>query len=50
MEVILCRQRAEAIQNHEDKHLRRIGQDERRHTNYKRSKLGGGQAYNRSSD
>jgi hypothetical protein len=40
----LCRQ-AEVIQN-----VRNIGQGEPRHRKYKSLKLGGGQAYDRSSD
>jgi hypothetical protein len=44
----LCRQQAEVIQNHEN--VRNIGQGEPRHKKYKRLKLGGGQAYDRSSD
>jgi hypothetical protein len=43
-------QQAEVIQNHEDEHVRGIGQDETRHRKYKMLKLGGGQAYDRSSD
>jgi hypothetical protein len=43
----LCRQRAEVIQNHENEHVRGIGQGEATH---RRLKLGGGQAYGRSSD
>jgi hypothetical protein len=46
----LCRQQAEVIQNHENEHVRGIGQGEARHRNYKRLKLRGGQAYDRSSD
>jgi hypothetical protein len=46
----LCGQQAEVIQNHENEHVRVIGQDEGRHRKYKRLKLGGGQAYDRSSD
>jgi hypothetical protein len=38
------------IQNHENEHVRGIRQGEARHTKYKRNKLGGGQAYNRSTD
>jgi hypothetical protein len=45
----LCRQRAEVIQNHGND-VRSIGQGEARHRKYKRIKLGGGQAYDRSSD
>jgi hypothetical protein len=43
----LCRKQAEVIRTH---HVRGIGQSEARHTKYKRLKLGGGQAYDRSSD
>jgi hypothetical protein len=46
----LCRQQAEVIQNHENEHVRSIGQGRTRHGKYKRLKLCGGQAYNRSSD
>jgi hypothetical protein len=46
----LCRQQAEAIQNHENEHVFGIGQGEARDSKYKRLKLGGGQAYDRSSD
>jgi hypothetical protein len=44
------RQKAEVIQNYENKHVHSIGQDEARHRKYKRLKLGGGQAYDLSSD
>jgi hypothetical protein len=46
----LCRQQTEVIQNHENEHVRGIGQGEARHRKYKRLKLSGGQAYDRSSD
>jgi hypothetical protein len=46
----LYRQQAEVIQNHENDYVRGIGQGEARHRKYKRLKLGGGQAYNRSRD
>jgi hypothetical protein len=46
----LCRQQAEVIQNHENEHIRSIGQGKARHRKYKRLKLGGCQAYDRSSD
>jgi hypothetical protein len=46
----LCRQQAEVIQNDENANVRNIGQGESRHRKYKRLKLGGGQAYDRSSD
>jgi hypothetical protein len=44
----LCRQQTVVIQNHENEHFRRIGQGEAR--KFKRLKLGGGQAYDCSSD
>jgi hypothetical protein len=46
----LCRQQAEVIQNHDSENVRSIGQGKARHRKYKRLKLGGGQAYDRSSD
>jgi hypothetical protein len=46
----LCRQQAEVIQNHENENVRTMGQGEARHRKYKRLKLGGGQAYDHSSD
>jgi hypothetical protein len=46
----LSRQQAKAIQNHENVNVRNIGQGEARHRKYKRLKLGGGQAYDRSND
>jgi hypothetical protein len=46
----LCRQQAEGIQNHENEHVRSIGQGEARRRKYKRLKRGGGQAYDRSSN
>jgi hypothetical protein len=46
----LARQQAEVIQNHKNANVRNIGQGEARHKKYKRLKLGGGQAYDRSSD
>jgi hypothetical protein len=46
----LCRQQADVIQNHENEHIRSVGQGDARHRKYKRFKLGGGQAYDRSSD
>jgi hypothetical protein len=46
----LWRQQAEVIQNHENEHVRSIGQGEVRHRKYKRLKLGGSQAYDRWSD
>jgi hypothetical protein len=48
----LYRQQAEVIQNHENGHVLSIGQGEGRHRkySYKRLKLGGGQAYDLSSD
>jgi hypothetical protein len=44
-----CRRQAEVIQSFENEHVRGIGQGEARHRKYKRLKLGGGQAYNRSN-
>jgi hypothetical protein len=35
------------LQNHENDHVRCLGQGEARHRKYKRLKLGGGQAYER---
>jgi hypothetical protein len=46
----LCRQQTEVIQNHDNENVRNIGQGEARHRKYKRLKLGGGHAYDRSSD
>jgi hypothetical protein len=46
----LCRQQTEVIQNYYNENVRNIGQGEARHRKYKRLKLGGGQAYDRSSD
>jgi hypothetical protein len=46
----LCRKQAEVILNHENLNVLAIGQGEARHRKYKRLKLGGGQAYDRSSD
>jgi hypothetical protein len=46
----LCRQQAEVIQNHENGHVGGIGQGEARHRKYKRLKLDGSQAYNRSNN
>jgi hypothetical protein len=48
--IKLCRQQAEVILNHDNENVRYIGQGEARHRKYKRFKLGGGQAYDRSSD
>jgi hypothetical protein len=45
-----CRQQAEVIQNHENEHVRGTGQGEARHRKYNRLKLGGGEAYDCSSD
>jgi hypothetical protein len=46
----LSRQQAEVMQNHENTNVRNIGHGEARHRKYKRHKLGGSQAYDRSSD
>jgi hypothetical protein len=40
---------AEAIQTHDNENVRTIGLGEANHRKYKRLKLGGGQAYDRSS-
>jgi hypothetical protein len=45
----LCMQQAEVIQNHNNENVRSIGQGEAPHRIYKRLKLAGGQAYDRSS-
>jgi hypothetical protein len=44
----LCREQATVILNHENIDIRISGQGEARHRKYKRLKLGGGQAYDRS--
>jgi hypothetical protein len=46
----LFRQQANVIQNYENANVRDIGKGETRHRKYKRLKLGGGQAYDRSGD
>jgi hypothetical protein len=46
----LCRQQTEVMQSHENEHVRGIGQGEARLKKYKRLKLGGGQAHDRSND
>jgi hypothetical protein len=46
----LCRQEADFIQNHENEHVRSRGQGEARRRKYKKLKLGGGKAYDRSND
>jgi hypothetical protein len=46
----LSRQQAEVIQNYENVDFRNIGEGEVRYRKYKRLKLGGGQAYDRSND
>jgi hypothetical protein len=45
-----CRQQAEVIQNHENEHVLSIRNGEARQRKYKRLKLGGGEAYDCSSD
>jgi hypothetical protein len=45
----LSSRQAEIILNHENPNVRAIGQGEPRHGKYKRLKLDGGQAYDRSS-
>jgi hypothetical protein len=46
----LCRRQAEVIQNHENEHVRGIGQGKARHIKHKRLKLGGDQACYRSNN
>jgi hypothetical protein len=46
----LCGQQVEVVQNHENANVRDTGKGEARHIKYKRPKIGGGQAYDRSSD
>jgi hypothetical protein len=45
----LCSTQAEAILNGVNPNVHGIGQGEARHRKYKRLKLGGGQAYERSA-
>jgi hypothetical protein len=45
----LYRQLAEVIQNHDNENVRNIGQGEAHRRKYKKLKLGGSQAYDRSS-
>jgi hypothetical protein len=49
VEQFICRQQAEVILNHDNENVRNIGQGEARHRKYKRLKVGGGQADDRSS-
>jgi hypothetical protein len=44
----ICRKQAEAIQTHDNVNVRNTGKNEVQHKKYKRLKLGGGQAYDRS--
>jgi hypothetical protein len=46
----LCRQQAEVTQNHVNLNVRNVEQGEAPHRKYQRLKLGGGQAYDSSSD
>jgi hypothetical protein len=46
----LCRTQAETILNHVNPNVRGIGQEEAMHRKYKRLKLGGGEAYDRSAE
>jgi hypothetical protein len=46
----LCRTEAEIILNRINPNVRGTGPGEARHRKYKRLKLGGGQAYDRSAD
>jgi hypothetical protein len=45
----LCRKRAKIVQNHGNANVSNTGQGEPRHRKFKRLKLGGSQAYHRSS-
>jgi hypothetical protein len=45
----ICSKQAEVILNHDNINVRSIGKIEAQHRKYKRLKLGGGQAYDRSS-
>jgi hypothetical protein len=47
---IICKTEAEVMLNHVNPNVRSTGQGEARHKKYKRLKLGGGQAYDRSGD
>jgi hypothetical protein len=46
----LCMQQAEVVQNYENANVRDIGKGKAQHRKYKRLTLGGGQAYDHSSD
>jgi hypothetical protein len=46
----LCKQQVEMTRDHENEYIRGTGQGESRHRKYNWLKLGGGQAYDRSSD
>jgi hypothetical protein len=46
----LCRKQAEVRRNYENEHVRGIGKCEARQRKYKKLKLGGGKAYDPSSD
>jgi hypothetical protein len=46
----LCREQVQVIQHNDNVHVRNSRQGEARHRKYERLKLGGGQAYDRSSD
>jgi hypothetical protein len=48
--IKFCKQQTEVIQNHVNEYVRGIGQGEAIHRKYKRLKLSGGQAYDRSID
>jgi hypothetical protein len=47
--IKLCRLQAEVIRNHENEHIRSLGQGLAKHRKYKSLKLGDGQAWDRSS-
>jgi hypothetical protein len=48
--TILCRQQTSVTQNRENANIREIDTGEATHEKYKRLKLGGSQAYDRSND
>jgi hypothetical protein len=45
----LCRRQAEIIHDHENEHVRNIGQGETRQIKYKKRQLGGGHLYDCSN-
>jgi hypothetical protein len=45
----ICKKQTKVIQNHDSMNVRNTGRNETRHRKFKRLKLGGGQAYDRSN-